>query len=104
MPVERSERLGRSFSDPDLCGIPGFIAVFQQVPKLALNFLQQECAHMQSGLPIEIVKVERLGDGIIVEFDDGRSYIYSRDLLLCMIAYAQEVEDLGPDESWATHL
>ena len=59
---------------------------------------------MQSGVPIRVVSVERLGDGILVKFDDGKSYIYSRDLLFCMIAYAQEVEGLGPDEFESTQI
>jgi hypothetical protein len=59
---------------------------------------------MQSDIPIWVVNVERLVDGILVKFDDGKSCIYPRDLLLCMIIYAQEVEDLGPDEFPSTQI
>jgi hypothetical protein len=52
---------------------------------------------MQSGVPIRVVNVERLGDGIVVEFDDGRFYVYPTDLLLFMTIYARQVpeRDLG---------
>ena len=53
---------------------------------------------MQTGLPVRIVKVERLREGIIVEFDDGTGYVYPTDLVLDMLPYAREIEDLDTDE------
>jgi hypothetical protein len=53
---------------------------------------------MQTGLPVRIVNVERLTEGVIVEFDDGTGYVYPTDLVLCMPPYAREIGDLDTDE------
>jgi len=47
----------------------------------------------------QILNVERMSEGILVEFDDNRSFIYSTDLINCMIIYAIEVKDDGIDEA-----
>jgi hypothetical protein len=40
-----------------------------------------------------IVSAERLGDGVIITFDDGQSAIYPGSLLYTMLPHAIEVKE-----------
>jgi hypothetical protein len=45
-----------------------------------------------------VVDAERLGDGVIITFDDGKSAVYSASLLQAIFTQAQEVNEQEPDE------
>jgi hypothetical protein len=52
--------------------------------------------------PPGIVNVERLSDGILIEFDDGRSALFPTPLLLSVLAQATEIWPSETDEGSTT--
>ncbi len=55
---------------------------------------------MQMSAPPRIVTAERMGDGILIEFDDGKSALYSASLLYSALplAVAPDVPDIDGEE------
>ena len=52
--------------------------------------------------PIRIVNVERLSDGVLIEFSDGGAALYPLALILHMLADATTIEDAMPNDKSAT--
>jgi hypothetical protein len=50
---------------------------------------------MKTDLQPRIVYAERLGGGVIIAFEDGKSAVYSASLLESIFSQAEE---LGPDD------
>jgi hypothetical protein len=46
----------------------------------------------------DIIEVERVGAGVLITFEDGRSAIYSMALLFQLLPNAQPIEDDGSPE------
>jgi len=53
---------------------------------------------MEKASDARIVNVERVSNGILVEFNDSQCVIYSTSLLLKMLPAAIKVKDSAPDE------
>ena len=53
---------------------------------------------MESGNPARIVSAERMKDGLLIEFDDGRCAIYPAALLLDLLPQATPIEQPEDDE------
>jgi hypothetical protein len=77
------------------------VAAHYSMPGLTFGGFLMLISPMHSSTPVRIVNVERNGEGILVIFNDGRSYIYPLDLLLFMVIYAHEVEGLGSSANLA---
>lgn len=54
---------------------------------------------MESQTDPRILEAERLGDGILITFDDGTSAIYPAALILAMLPHAQPLNDLDADSA-----
>ena len=52
---------------------------------------------MEKAAISEIVFSERLGNGIVITFDDGRCVLYSAELLNVMIPQADDITDFQDD-------
>jgi hypothetical protein len=63
-----------------------------------LQALGHPNAKMANPSNASIVNVDRVRDGILVEFNDGQCVNYSTSLLLEMLPAATKVEDSGPDD------
>jgi hypothetical protein len=53
---------------------------------------------MKNPLAVRISSVDRLNDGVIITFDDGKCALYSTDLLYATLDQAQLLEDLLDEE------
>lgn len=54
---------------------------------------------MQSEPGRHVVAAERIDDGVIITFDDGRCAVYSAALLYSFVGSAETVSEVG-EEQW----
>jgi hypothetical protein len=59
----------------------------------------RECGNMET-VPIpRIVYAERVGDDVIIEFDDGECALYPASLLLSILPQAEKIECSAAEEA-----
>jgi hypothetical protein len=54
---------------------------------------------METNLKPRIIDAERLRDGVVITFEDGKSALYSASLLQ---SFFSQAEEMGHAEKWPT--